>query len=112
MLPTITDTSHPELTLLDLSHCFFTKRSLHVMKEFLCTSTVQMLISTGMIGGTEVVTLGVAPAVSPLTSLEQLTQTCQELGKRVSFADHHAGIEILENYLPVTEALDDVDNDE
>ena len=75
------------------------------MTEFLHTSTVQMLILTGIIGGKEVIDPGVAPAIPTLTSLEQLKQTCNELGKRVSFAEHHVGIEIMENYFP-SNALD------
>ena len=101
LLPSITDVSHPGLIVLDLAHCFFTKKSLQVIQEFIRTSTVQMVILTGMIGGIEVIDPGVAPGTAPLSSMEQLSVLCDELGKRVSFAEHHPGIEVLESYFPL-----------
>ena len=43
---------------------------------------------------------GIAPATPALSSIELLVQLCEGLGKRVSFAEHHVGIEVLENYYP------------
>ena len=49
----ITDSSHQELFLVDLSHCCLTKRSVKVVRDVWKAATVDMVILNRRIGGTD-----------------------------------------------------------